>query len=270
MKKSIVLLGILGWLGCGSLKPTDIVLDEHLKTNTTTFKVKDNYFKAGGLKRPVLFGGYKTTNDKAKQFQFGIPKNIIGEFKSKTEKFSFQFVPPKGEKMSVNAISEFSEVKAENFKMIYSEVFSELNFEQHYNYKDSFVIYITPEGAEAKKWVGIIEYTDDTVLYSTAKKTNNGLLKGPNGEKIAVKVIKKLKGQAAIFNKMPGGRAYGMEFIKDDKVIGAVSLVSSGKVSLRNDLSETEKTVLGAVSAAVLKKRDQKFQNELGTSKPSL
>ena len=68
------------------------------------------------------------------------------------------------------------------------------------------------------------------------------------GEKITIRAVKKIKGQANWINI----DVHGYEFVQSGRAIGAVSLLNNGRVWMNNEITDDTKLVLSSVMTGLL------------------
>ncbi len=219
-----------------SCKTPDLVLSENLNQNTTVYDVKGR--QGWHFNQTIRYGGYTTSKVK-RGWNLGYNFPFAISFKGAKEKLNYTQSIPSGKSANVLCIGKFS---ATEIPLI----------------NDFFAITLKREDYfagsiknETINWDFIVYEPDGNSL----EGITSGLIVNQNNkaEKITIRAVKKIKGQANWINI----DVNGYEFIQNDKAIGATSLLNSGRVWISNDINDEIRLVLSSVMTGLIVRHSQ-------------
>ena len=214
-----------------SCKTPDLILSENLHQNTSVYEVKGR--QGWQFNQTIEYGDYTTSKIK-RGWSLGYNFPFAISFKGAKEKLSYSQSIPSGISAEVLCIGKFR-----NTEIPFLDDFFAITLK----YEDYFAGSLKNEDIN---WNFIVYEPDGNSLQDI---TYGHIVDHSNkGEKITIRAVKKIKGQANWINI----DVHGYEFVQSGRAIGAVSLLNNGRVWMNNEITDDTKLVLSSVMTGLL------------------
>ena len=231
MRKPITVI-ILFIIGLTSCKTPAIVVSDELKSNAAPMDVKGR--QGFQFNQVITYGDFSTSKIK-RGWTNSADIRFITHFSRAEEKLNFTQNAPDNRHAEVFAVGKFksNEIELLNGFMSYSLA-----------YDNSFAGTIIPADKETSSWEFIIHNPEA----SLPRDADCGAARDNHGNEILITGVKKLENQNSWFQM----DNFGFEFLHNGHSIGAVSVMNSGKVWIRNDIPSELKLVVSSISTSLL------------------
>jgi hypothetical protein len=231
MKKLIVISLFLSIIFF-SCKTPNIVVSNDLKENTLILDAKGR--QGWQFNQVIKFGEYYTSKVK-RGWTKSSELRFVATFQKAEQKLSFIQFTPNNMQADVLAISKFNNTEIELLRNFLS---------CSIDYANVFSGVIIPLSTENAEWEFVIHTPQSVYPYEEIC----GMAKNKKGNELIIKGIRKIEGQAR-WLEMDN---VGFEYILDNNVIGAVSVLNNGKVWIKDSISSELKLVVASLSSALM------------------
>lgn len=219
-----------------SCKTPGLVLSENLNQNTSVYEVKGR--QGWQFNQTIKYGDYTTSKVK-RGWNLGYHFPFAITFKGAKEKLRYTQKTPSGNSAEVFCIGKF---RSTEIPLLGDFFAITLKYEDYFagsvkneNINWDFIVY-EPDGNSLK------DITSGHIINQKNKE-----------EKIIIKAIKKIKGQANWMNI----DVNGYEFFQNGKAIGATSLLNNRRVWMSNQITDETKLVLSSVMTGLMVRHSQ-------------
>jgi hypothetical protein len=221
-----------------------IEVPEALRSDTTVMDVHGRQDLP--FNQVIRFGDYGSskidrgwTQTRSHEFE----SNFAVRFKAAKQKLGFHLHGPQGREAQVLAVSRFELNEVELLK-------DYLSYPTHY--ANTFAGTVIPAQGTGGDWEFLVHDPEG----GSPRHMDTGRMTDKAGRQILIRGVKKAEGAPGVM----AWENYGFEFVQDGQTIGAVSLLSKGRVWLRQSLDADTSLVVASVATALMVRDSLKDQ----------